>query len=306
MNSAAGATEFDPGGGSLAAVPPPTSGRRFARWLRRFLFGHKPALVGSALVAMILIVAVVGPFTVGFGPAEPTGIAYGEPTAAHWLGTDSQSYDLLSRIVNGARTTLWIALLATLLSLVIGTLAGAVSGFAGGTTDLLIMRMVDFGMSFPSFLLAMVTVALLGKSLDNLIYAVGIVGAPMFARQVRAEVLRVKSMEYVTAARALGSPAWRVLAFHVMPNSLAPIIVLGTLAMGSAILSVAGLAFLGMAGDPYQQPEWGLILKQGWDEASKGQLQVLVAGGAIFLSVLGFNLVGDGLKDELDPRTRRR
>lgn len=297
---------FDPAGRGAPAAPPPGTLARFGKWLRRFLLGHKPALAGTVLVSMILLVAVVGPFCMGWGPFESSGVSFAEPGAAHWLGTDSQGYDLMSRMVNGARTTLWIALLATLLSLFLGSVVGAVSGYVGGRTDLLLMRVVDFSMSFPSFLLAMVTVAILGKSLSNLIWAVGLVGAPMFARQVRAEVLRVREMEYVTAARALGTPAIRVLVRHVMPNSLAPIIVLGTLTMGSAILSVAGLAFLGLAGDPYQQPEWGLILKQGWDEASRGNLQVLLAGGAIFLSVLGFNLVGDGLKDELDPRTRRQ
>lgn len=298
---------FDPaGGGVTTAAPVLSRPKRFAKWLRRFLFGHKPALVGSVLLASVIGIALLGPMLVAYGPFEPTGITFAEPSAHYPLGTDSQGYDLLSRMVNGARTTLWIALLATVLSLATGSFIGALSGYLGGKVDLLLMRLVDFAMSFPSFLLAMVTVAILGKSLGNLIWAVGIVGAPMFARQVRAEVLRVRDLEYVVAARALGTPGWRVLARHVMPNSLAPIIVLGTLTMGSAILSVAGLAFLGLAGDPYQQPEWGLILKQGWDEADKGALQVWVAGGAIFLSVLGFNLIGDGLKDELDPRTRRQ
>jgi len=297
---------FEPAGTGAPTTPPPSTAARFAKWLRRFLLGHKPALAGTVLVSLVAVIAVIGPFLMAWGPFESTGVSFIEPGAAHWLGTDSQGYDLLSRMVNGARTTLWIALLATLLSLMLGSFVGAVSGYVGGKTDMLLMRLVDFSMSFPSFLLAMVTVAILGKSLGNLIWAVGLVGAPMFARQVRAEVLRIREMEYVTAAKALGTPSWRVLAKHVMPNSLAPIIVLGTLTMGSAILSVAGLAFLGLAGDPYQQPEWGLILKQGWDEAARGNLQVMMAGGAIFLSVLGFNLVGDGLKDELDPRTRRR
>ncbi len=290
----------------MAQRPARSRPAQFFHWLRRFVLGHKPALVGTILLSIVVLVAILGPMLATFGPYQPTGIAYGEPSSEHWLGTDSQSYDLLSRMVSGARTTLRIALFATLLSLVLGSIVGAVAGFAGRKTDLILMRLVDFAMSFPSFLLAMVAVALLGKSLENLIYAVGVVGAPMFARQVRAEVIRVVSMEYIVAARALGTPSIRILARHVMPNSLTPIIVLGTLAMGSAILSVAGLAFLGMAGDPYQQPEWGLILKQGWDEGARGTLQVAIAGGAIFISVLGFNLIGDGLKDELDPRTRRR
>ena len=128
----------------------------------------------------------------------------------------------------------------------------------------------------------------------------------MFARQVRAEVIRVRTLEFVTAARALGIRPPRVLALHVLPNSLAPIVVLGTLGLGSAILDVAGLNFLGLGGDPFEPPEWGLILAQGWDKRPDANLQIAMAGLAIFVTVLGFNLLGDGLKDELDPRTRRR
>jgi len=168
---------------------------------------------------------------------------------------------------------------------------------------MLLMRFVDFMMSFPSFLLAVVVVAILGRSLDNLIWAVGVVGAPLYARQVRAEALRVKSMEYVEAARALGFSHGRILGLTVMPNCLSPITVLATLGLGSAILDVAGLAFLGLGGDPFL-PEWGLILKAGWDESAKGAFQVLVAGACILLTVMGFNLLGDGLRDWLDPRTR--
>jgi peptide/nickel transport system permease protein len=293
-------------------APLPVGGRfdtveRGRNWLRKFLRGHKPALTGFLLLCLVGYVAVGGRLLCEYGPTEaPTGVTGHMPADIHHLfGTDSQGYDLFARLAHGAATTLRIALLATVLSMLTGSLIGAVAGFAGGWTDTLLMRGVDFAMSFPSFLLAMVTVALLGPTLDNLIYAVGVVGAPMFARQVRAEVLRVSAMEYITAATALGVPRARVLFRHVVPNSFGPIIVLGTLGMGSAILTVAGLAFLGMAGEPYQA-EWGLILKQGWVEADKGIVQVSLAGVAIFVSVLGFNLLGDGLKDELDPRTRRR
>ena len=167
------------------------------------------------------------------------------------------------------------------------------------------MRVVDFMMSFPSFLLAVVTVAVLGKDLNNLIWAVGIVGIPLYARQVRAEVLRIKALEFIEAARGLGFSKLRILFRAVIPNCLSPIIVLGTLGMGSAILDVAGLAFLGLGGDPFV-PEWGLILKLGWDESSKGVFQVTIAGVAILVTVLGFNLLGDGLRDWLDPRTRSK
>lgn len=160
-------------------------------------------------------------------------------------------------------------------------------------------------MSFPSFLLAVVAVAILGKSLENLIWAVGIAGAPSFARQVRAEVLRIKGLEFIESAHSLGYSHLRILGRHVVPNCLTPIIVLGTLGMGGSILSVAGLAFLGLGGDPFV-PEWGLMLKLGWDQSSYGAPQVGMAGACILITVLGFNLLGDGLRDWLDPRSRQR
>jgi peptide/nickel transport system permease protein len=258
-------------------------------------------MAGALMIGLVLLVAIIGPVVVPFDPAESFGGATA-PSGKHWLGTDSQGYDLLSRMVYGARTTLRIALLATLLSMVLGTTVGAVSGYAGGKTDLLLMRLVDFVMSFPGFLLAMVVVAVLGRELNNIILAVGLVGAPLFARQVRGEVMRISAMDYITAARAVGVAPVRILYRHVLPNSIGPIIVLMTLGIGTAILDVAGLTFLGLGGDPYRVSEWGLILKQGWNEIGRGVLQGTVAGLAIFITVLGFNLLGDGLRDELDPR----
>jgi len=278
---------------------------RLARWLWTFLRHHRPALVGSVLVALVTLTAVVGPPALSRAP-DDVFARFAEPGPAHLLGTDSQGYDLFTRMVHGARTTLLVALASMTMSLVLGTLVGAVAGFAGGGVDLLVMRAVDVAMSFPSFLLAMVTVAVLGTQLENVIVAVGLVGAPTFARQVRAEVLRVVTADFVMAARSLGLAPPRVLFAHVLPNSLGPIIVLGTLGMGSAILDVAGLNFLGLGGDPFRVPEWGLILTQGWNKRPDANVQVAVAGLAIFVTVLGFNLLGDGLKDELDPRTRRR
>ncbi|MBZ0136562.1 MAG: ABC transporter permease subunit [Planctomycetes bacterium] len=271
----------------------------FLKFIRR----HKPAIIGLGLILFMVITAVGAPLIAPYDPME--GLQrYNEPASGEfWLGTDAQGRDLFSRLVWGARTTLLIALAATLLSLLLGTVVGSLAGYFGGAADGLLMRGIDFMMSFPSFLLAVVTVAVLGRSLNNLIWAVGIVGIPLFARQVRAEVLRVKSLEYVEAARAVGTGRVAILLRTVLPNCITPIIVLATLGMGSAILDVAGLAFLGLGGDPFV-PEWGLILKLGWDESSKGAFQVGVAGACILGTVLGFNLLGDGLRDWLDPRTR--
>lgn len=278
----------------------------FVAWWARFLKHHRPARVGFVLVAFVVLTALIGPIVVSNNPNDVVTAFYAEPSAAHLLGSDGQGYDLLSRMVYGARTTLLVGLVSMTLSLGLGTLIGAVAGFAGGKVDLLLMRGVDLAMSFPGFLLAMVIVAMLGFKLQNLIISVGLVGAPVFARQVRAEVIRVATLDYVGAARALGFTETRVLLRHVLPNSMGPIIVLGTLSMGGAILDVAGLNFLGLGGDPFLDPEWGQILAQGWPDRPKANLQIAVAGLAIFGTVLGFNLLGDGLKDELDPRTRRR
>ncbi|RMG16627.1 MAG: ABC transporter permease [Planctomycetota bacterium] len=277
--------------------------RALWHWWWRFLAHHRPAAAGFLLLSAVFLFAALGPFLASHG-AEEVGERFLPPSLEHPLGTDSQGYDLFARMVYGAWVTLAIAGASIALSLCLGTLAGALAGFAGGVVDLVLMRGVELAMSFPSFLLAMVTVAVLGFELRNLVLAVGLVGAPLFARQVRAEVIRVRGLEYVTAARALGLSPARVLCRHVLPNCLAPVVVLGTLGLGSAVLDVAGLNFLGLGGDPFHPPEWGLILKQGWTQ--RANLQIAVSGLAIFVTVLGCNLLGDGLRDELDPRTRRR
>jgi peptide/nickel transport system permease protein len=272
-------------------------------WIARLLGSHRAAMVGAICVCTIVFVAIVGPWVLPHDPFD-AGESYVEPGAQHWLGTDSQGRDLLSRVVSGGRTTLRIALFATLLSTGLGCVIGAIAGYTGGKIDTLLMRLVDFAMSFPSFLLAMVVVAILGRDVNNVVLAVGIVTAPLFARQVRAEVIRIEAMEYITAARAIGVPGYRIVISHVLPNCVGPIVVLATLMMGTAILDVAGLTFLGLGGDPYATPEWGLILTQGWQEISKGTLQVTVPCLCIFATVLGFNLLGEGVRDQLDPKSK--
>jgi peptide/nickel transport system permease protein len=273
----------------------------FARFVRR----HRSAAVGAALVTIMVTAAVFAPGIATHDPMQGLG-QYNAPAGKEfWLGADAQGRDLFSRLVWGARYTLLVALAATFVSLVVGTAIGAMAGFFGGAIDTALMRAMDFMMSFPSFLLAVVIAAALGKSLENLMWAVGFIGIPLYARQMRAEALRVKALEFVDAARSLGAGRWRVLVRTVLPNCLTPLIVLATLGIGSAILDVAGLAFLGLGGDPFI-PEWGLILKLGWDESSKGAFQVGVSGACILAAVLGFNLLGDGLRDWLDPRMKAR
>jgi peptide/nickel transport system permease protein len=274
--------------------------------LLRFLKSHRPAQAGLAIISIMVLAALLANLVAPYGAMEAFRERLHAPASAdHWMGTDSQGRDLFSRLIFGARYTLSVALAATLLSLIAGSIVGALAGYFGKWVDLVLMRLVDFMMSFPSFLLAVVTVAILGKSLENLIWAVGIAGAPSFARQVRAEVLRLRALEFVEAAHSLGYSHARILARHIVPNCLTPIIVLGTLGMGGSILSVAGLAFLGLGGDVFV-PEWGLMLKLGWDQSSKGAFQVGISGACILITVLGFNLFGDGLRDWLDPRSRTR
>ena len=274
--------------------------RRSLMWLGQVLRRNRFAKFGSLLLGVVLTISLFGPLVVPYEPGQsfegwlPMG-------RAHWLGTDSQGYDILTRIVFGGRTTIRIALLATIFSITLGTIIGAICGYFGGTLDLVLMRIVDFVMSFPSFLLAMIAVAVLGKDLNNLIYAVGTVGAPVYARQMRAEAVRIAATDYVTAAQALGASPARIVLRHVVPNSAGSLIVLATLGIGSVMLDVAGLNFLGLGGDPYKISEWGLLLNQGWREVGRGTIQVVAAGTAIFVTVLGFNLVGDGLRQELDP-----
>lgn len=272
----------------------------------RFLKTHRPAQAGLVLIAAVLFAAAFANVIAPYGAMEAVPNRFFAPASSeHLLGTDSQGRDIFSRLLFGARYTLLVALAATLLSLLTGSIVGAVAGYFGGKVETVLMRCVDFMMSFPSFLLAVVAVAILGKSLENLIWAVGIAGAPSFARQVRAEVLRIRGLEFIESAHSLGYSHARILARHVVPNCLTPIIVLGTLGMGGSILSVAGLAFLGLGGDPFV-PEWGLMLKLGWDQSSFGASQVGLAGACILVTVLGFNLLGDGLRDWLDPRSRLR
>ena len=269
----------------------------------KFSRGHKPALVGLALVGTMVVTAVFADVIAPYGAMENVGITDGAPSADHLFGTTAQARDLFSRIVYGARVTLLVALAAMSLSMLLGSLIGALAGYFGGLVDMVLMRFIDFMLSFPSFFLAMIIVTLLGRSLENLIWAVGLVGIPLFARQVRAEVLRVKALDYVEAVRALGFAHPRILGLVVLPNCLTPITVLATLGLGSAILNIAGLGFLGLGGDPFV-PEWGMILKAGWDESSEGAFQVFVSGMCILCTVLGFSLMGDGLRDWLDPRQR--
>ncbi len=264
---------------------------------------HRPAAAGLVVLALLL----AGAASVGWWSPYPpnewqSGAEQLGPGWSHWLGTDDHGRDIATRLLYGARYSLLIGVVAVAVSIVIGVPLGAVAGYFGGTVDFLISRLIDIMLSFPSILLAICIAATLGPGLKTIIIAVGIVGIPQFARQVRASVLTVKEMEFVQAGRALGAGHLRLLGRHILPNTLGPLIVLTTLSIGTAILSAAGLSFLGLGAEP-GTAEWGAMLRDGYNYWRRSANLAVYSGLAISIVVLAFNLIGDGLRDALDPKS---
>ncbi|MCS7216163.1 MAG: ABC transporter permease [Candidatus Bipolaricaulota bacterium] len=273
--------------------------------LRR-LARHRLALFGAAVILLFAVCAIFAPY---IAPHDPYAFSLAKklqpPSRLHLLGTDELGRDLLSRIIHGTRVSLLMALISVAIGLAVGVPVGALSGFYGGWFDLLVQRAVDILLAFPGILLAIVVVAILGPGLWNAMLAVGISFIPTYVRVVRGSVLELREKEFVEAARALGTHSLAIIRRHILPNCLAPIIVLSTLQLASAILWASGLGFLGLGAQP-PTPEWGTML-------GRSQLYIRVAphvaifpGLAIALAVLGFNLLGDGLRDALDPRLKGR
>ncbi|MHC4959834.1 MAG: ABC transporter permease [Planctomycetota bacterium] len=275
------------------------------RW--KVLRRNKGAMAGAVLVALVLLLALAADVIATHDPTQRQDEFRAPPSATHWLGTDANGFDVFSRLVHGARASLLAAFGAVGCAMLVGVPLGLFAGWKGGFVDGAIMRAVDVMLAFPSVLLAIAIAAVLGDpSLTNVVVAVAVVMIPPFIRQVRAAVLQVKELEYVTAARALGSPDWRILFRTVLPNCLAPILVLATLNTGIAILDAAGLSFLGL-GPPETDPEWGVMLTNAFRYLDRAEQWMLLPPGlAISLTVLGFNLLGDGLRDAFDPRSQLR
>lgn len=275
-----------------------------ALWHR--LRQNRLSIVGLALIAGFLLLAFAAPL---IAPADPMQQALynrlSPPTLAYPFGTDDFGRDILSRVIYGARISLRVGVVAVLIALLLGTGIGLVAGYWGGWIDQVLMRVMDLLLAFPSILLAIGIVAILGPGLENAMLAVGIVAVPQYARLVRASVLTVRETDYVLAARALGASDVRILAIAILPNCLAPLIVQATLGLATAILDAAGLSFLGLGAQP-PIPEWGAMLSQGRELIVRAPWVLTFPGGAIFLTVLAFNLVGDGLRDALDPKAVRR
>ncbi|TEU12066.1 MAG: ABC transporter permease [Anaerolineales bacterium] len=270
----------------------------------RRLFRDKLALVGLVIMGTFLLTAILAPVLAPYDPIEQSLVDRREPPSSqNPLGLDDLGRDILSRVIFGARKSLQVGVMSVTMAIVVGTWIGATSGYLGGWVDSLVMRIMDIMLAFPALLLAIAIVTILGPGLLNMLYAIGIVSIPVYARIARASVLSVKMQDYVLAARSLGASPVRILARHVMPNCLTPLIVQGTLGIGTAILDAAGLSFLGLGAQP-PTPEWGAMLGQGRYAMFTAPHIVLFPGLAIVLTVLGFNLLGDGLRDALDPRLR--
>ena len=296
-----------PGGrGRPRPARPAGAGRMTGRLARR-LGGNRAAMAGAVLVGLFVVVAVLAPLlaphnpTAGdLGPIRP-GVVPG-PSAHHLMGLDLQGRDVLSRVVYGARYSLLIGLASVALGVALGSVVGALAGGLGGWVDTVLMRAMDAMLAIPGLLLAIGVVTLLGPRVVSVTVAMGIGGAPLVARLLRGAIVGQQPREYVTAARALGASRTRVIVHHLLPNSLAPVLVGAPLAVGGAILEAAGLSFLGLgAGDP-SLPEWGRMLAESSRALQSSPHVVLFPGLALILAVLGFNLLGDGLREALDPR----
>lgn len=276
-------------------------------WLdfwRRFCRNHA-ALIGLGILLVLLVVAVLAPQIAPYHYAysiRPDSLQ--SPNLKHLLGADEQGRDILSRIIYGARISLLVGVEAVALSLLAGIILGALAGYYGGLIDNVIMRFMDIMLAFPPLLLAIAFMAVLGRGLNNAIIAIGIVAIPEYARIVRGSVLSVRENEYVEAARAIGDNDRQVIFHHVLPNVMAPIIVRATLGVSAAILEAAALGFLGLGVQP-PEAEWGAMLGSGRSAIFSAPHMVTFPGVAITVTVLAFNLLGDGLRDALDPRLKQ-
>jgi peptide/nickel transport system permease protein len=300
------------GGGPIAGPDAATASvRTRSRWedFRRTFFSNRLALFGTVVMAGFILMAVFAPLIAPYDPlSQDLADKFASPSAAHPFGQDELGRDILSRIIYGARISLTAGLAAVAIATGVGTLIGVVAGFFGRWPDSVLMRLMDVVLAFPSILLAIVIVTVLGPSLPNAMLAIGIVFVPQMARVVRSAVISVRERDYIEAERALGAGNAQIVFSGILPNSMAPLIVQATLTLATAILDVAALSFLGL-GARAPSPEWGAMLtdafRSGFGVFLQGQHAIIFPGIAIALSVLSVNFIGDGLRDALDPRHRR-
>ena len=283
--------------GAVVAVGP---WRRAWRRLAR----RKSALFGAFVVLVFVAIAVLAPWLAPYDPIETSWSAIRQaPSSAHWFGTDDIGRDVLSRVAWGTRASLLAGIVSVSISIALGVPIGLAAGFVGGVVDGLISRLTDAFLACPFLILAIALAAFLGPNLTNAMIAIGISATPIFVRLTRAQVIDVKVLDYIEAARAVGNPPLRIAWRHVLPNALPPLIVQATLAIAAAIIAEASLSFLGLGQQP-PAPSWGSMLNTAKNYVDNAPWMAIWPGLAIFLLVLAFNLLGDGLRDVLDPRQR--
>jgi len=275
-----------------------------ARRALRRLFKRKGAVIGLVVVATFILLALFAPFVAPYDPiATSWSLVRKAPSAQHWFGTDDLGRDVLSRVMYGARASLMAGAISVGIALSIGVPLGLLSGYRGGFIDALISRITDAMLACPFLILAIALAAFLGPSLSDAMIAIGISATPIFIRLTRGQVMVVKVEDYVEAARAMGNPRWRIALFHILPNIMPALLVQATLSIAAAIIAEAALSFLGLGQQP-PAPSWGSMLNAAQRFLTNAPWMALWPGLAIFLVVLSFNLVGDGLRDALDPRER--
>ena len=273
------------------------------RALRR-LIKRKGAVAGLIVIAIFIALALFAPVIAPYDPiATSWTLVRKPPSALHWFGTDDLGRDIFTRVIFGARASLMAGLISVCIALSVGVPVGMVAGYRGGFIDALISRMTDAMLACPSLILAIAFAAFLGPSLGNAMIAIGITATPIFVRLTRAQTMNVKVEDYVEAARAIGNPRWRIALFHILPNILPALLVQATLSIATAIIAEAALSFLGLGQQP-PSPSWGSMLNAAQRFLTQAPWMAIWPGLAIFLTVLSFNLVGDGLRDALDPRSR--
>lgn len=266
------------------------------------MFKNKLALIGACIILALIFTATFASFIAPYDPIKQNLIeGLSPPNKSHWFGQDKLGRDLLSRVIYGSRISLWVGISTVSISLLIGVTIGSISGYYGGWIDEAFMRVVDILMAFPGILLAIAMVAFLGPGLNHVILALCLIGWVGYARLVRGQVLYLREFEYVVAARALGAPPGRVILWHLIPNLIAPVIVEATFGMAGAILAEASLSFLGLGVQP-PTPSWGSMLNQGREFFLFAPHHTTFPGLAIMVVVLGFNFLGDGLRDYLDVK----
>ncbi len=268
-------------------------------------YQNKLAVIGLGIVIFFIVLAIIAPIAAPYSYKDQNlAERLMPPSGKHFFGTDDFGRDIFSRILYGSRLSLWVGFFSVLGSVILGTLFGIIAGYYGRWVDTIISRIFDIMLAFPSILLAIAVVAILGPSLQNALIAIAVINIPNFGRLVRSKVLSVKQEEYIMAARAVGMRDTRILFHHILPNSISPVIVQATLAIATAIIEAAALGFLGL-GAQAPTPEWGKMLSDSKQYLVQAPWTLFFPGVAIMLTVLGFNLMGDGLRDVLDPKLKQ-